>query len=204
MISHNDDWEALNFIRPTWDRGPWIAGGAVLAWYNNETVSTDIDVYFRNQLEFDRLHHKFKEDKVEGTNPLVPVGFFTFSKPKNKDVRIVHESDNAITIRYKEKWTIQLIRHTFYKTPHDIIDNFDISVCQLVTDGHNKIVFGDHTLPDIKSNTLRMVKYRPGCVSRLVKYMAYGYRPIDGTLENIINVPDLDENFKVGFEEYDY
>ena len=198
MLIHKDDTPVMEFIRPRWDKGPWIAGGAPLAWYKGEPVKSDIDVYFKTESDFNKLYDTFKEEKLtEGQ-------FFKFGPVKNKDVRIIFDSDNAITIRYKEKWTIQLIRHTFYKSPQAIIDNFDISVCQLVTDGYNNLIFGPNTLRDIKSNTLRIENYRAGCVSRLVKYMAYGYKPVEGTLENIINIPNLDEDFKEGYEEYDY
>jgi len=205
MLRHNDDKDPLLFINPRWDRGPWIAGGAPLAWYNDEAVTTDIDVYFKDEKAFNKLYNTFKEEEVEvkSSGPGHLFNFFE-TKKKNKDVRIIHKSDNAITVRYKEKWTVQLIRHTYYKDPQAIIDNFDISVCQLVTDGYNNLVFGPDTLRDIRSNTLRIENYRAGCVSRLVKYMAYGYKPVDGTLENIINIPKLDEDFKEGFEEYDY
>jgi len=199
MLIHEDDKATLNFIKPDWEKGPWIAGGAPLAWYNGEAVTTDIDVYFKNEQDFNKLHKTFKEEEVKSNNL-----FNFFETAKNKDVRIIHTSDNAITIRYKERWTIQLIRHTYYNDPQAIIDNFDISVCQLVTDGDMNLVYGSNTLIDIKSKTLRIENYRAGCVSRLVKYMAYGYDPIDGTLENIINIPNLDKDFKIGFEEYDY
>ena len=32
--------------------GPWIAGGACLAWYQNTPTSSDIDVYFANEEQF--------------------------------------------------------------------------------------------------------------------------------------------------------
>ena len=34
--------------------------------------------------------------------------------------------------------------------------------------------------------------------------MAYGYKPLDWLINDIIAIPDLDNTFKEGFEEYDY
>ena len=206
MLIHKDDQSILSFIKPNWKDGPWIAGGAPLAWYKGEMIETDVDVYFNNQSDFDKLHNTFKEEEAkEKSFPSLPsFPILDIPPPKNPDVHIIFTSDNAITIRYKDRWTIQLIRHTFYKSPRDIIDNFDISVCQLVTDGMSNIAFGENTLSDIKNNVLRIETYRVGCVFRLMKYLAYGYKPVPGTLENILALPTLDEDFKEGCEDYDY
>ena len=199
MIVHEDDIIPVHFISPDWKNGPWIAGGSVLSWYKGEPVgSGDIDVYFKTEDDFKKFYKLIEPKSEEGYG-----GIFNIKK-QNPDVDIVFSSDNAITFVYKDKWKIQLIKQGFYNRPQDVIDNFDISVCQLVTDGKD-FAAGKDTLVDIKTNTLRIVKYRPGSVSRFVKYQAYGYKPLPNTLDNILAMPNLDETFvKTVEDDYDY
>ena len=43
---HNSDQEPVNLILPNLKEGPWIAGGAALRWYQDQSVGdSDIDVF---------------------------------------------------------------------------------------------------------------------------------------------------------------
>jgi len=200
MLIHPNDAPVLEFINSNWKHGPWIAGGAPLAWYNGEQITSDIDVYFKDENSFDEMQKSLNLGDTDESM----VGKVTLGKIGLTDVHVIFISKNAITVRYKEKWTIQFIKHSLYNTPQDIINNFDISVCQIVTNGVNDIHCGKNTLRDIHTKTLRIENYRPECISRLVKYMAYGYKPVKGTLDNILNIPGFNKKFKPGTEDYDY
>jgi hypothetical protein len=71
----------------------------------------------------------------------------------------------------------------------EIIDNFDVTVCQLATDGR-QWVLGDYTARDIREKNLRMrIPLQADAVKRLTKYWIYGYRPVDGLIEAVQNNP---------------
>ena len=86
-----------------------------------------------------------------------------------------------------KQWKLQIIKHKYYNSMQDIVDAFDISVCQVATAG-NEWVLGDTTARDIRERNLRMIgDIRPSAVKRLLKYMAYGYRPVGGLIERFDN-----------------
>ena len=200
---HKEDVPIMGVIRPNMKNGPWIAGGAPLQWYNGESVGlSDIDVSFKDQEQYDKFVKRFEPE--ESTKKTV-LGIFEVSASSNKDpdFEVAFRTDNALSLVYKGKWKIQLIKRAFYDSPEDVINNFDFSVCQIVTDGHTN-VFGPDTIKDIKHKNLRIVNMRPTVVKRLVKYMSYGYNPVPGTINDIIAIPDLNKVFKDLGEEYEF
>lgn len=164
---HPSDIEAVMLVNPNLTTGPWVAGGAILHWYNNTPVGfSDIDVFCKDNQQATTLISKLK-----GT----------------EDVVVCFESDNATTFRYNNYQRIQIITREFFATPQDVIDRFDISVCRLLTDGYT-FMLGEHTAHDIRTKTLRMkLPIREEGVKRYIKYLAYGYRPVDGLHQEIVN-----------------
>ena len=105
------------------------------------------------------------------------------------------ESENAVTLDYwgpetsNFRWTIQIIRRRFFNNYEEIIKNFDITVCQIVTDG-TYIELGEYTARDIREKNLRMSQpLHDDAVKRLTKYWVYGYRPVDGLIDAIVKNP---------------
>jgi len=173
---HQNDQEAVNIIEPNYLKGPWIAGGACLRWYQNQPVEqNDIDVFCAGAVQAQALIERIKS-----------YGRF----------HIKAETENALTIQYYSKgqnwgdgWTIQVITKRYYSSLREVIDNFDISVCQIGTTG-NEWLMGDYTARDIRERNLRMsIPLHQDAVKRLTKYWVYGYRPVPGLLEAIQNNP---------------
>ena len=172
---HHNDFEPVSIINPSIEDGPWIAGGAPLRWYQDQPVGdSDIDVFCRSPKQAADIIEKIKS-----------YGRFT----------VKAESENAVTIDYWKKdnydgeWTIQVIVRRFFNRPEEIIKNFDITVCQIVTDGEHWVL-GERTARDIREKNLCMdLPLHDDAVKRLTKYWAYGYRPVDGLLDSIINNP---------------
>jgi hypothetical protein len=171
MTVHSDDQEAVSIIDPNLKTGPWIAGGAALRWYQDMPVGeSDIDVFCNNLQQANDLIKK-----VKGYS-----GAF-----------IKFESDNATTIRVSppnsNSWTIQIIKKRFFNNLKEVIDNFDISVCQIGTCGSDWIL-GNETAKDIRERNLRMAfPLQPDAPKRLTKYWIYGYRPVPGLIAEIQN-----------------
>ena len=185
-IVNKADWEPISVIEPDEESGPWIAGGACIHWFSGQPVNgSDIDVFCKNPAQskkvIDRIQSYGRHD-------------------------IMAETDNAVTFRYYNKdddeksWLIQVIICRYFDTLPEILDSFDLSVCQIGTAG-DKWTLGKHTALDIKNKKLRFVnELRPDSVKRLTKYWTYGYMPVEGTLEMLLTNDDIEWNFK--HEEY--
>ncbi len=167
---HRDDSEPLSIIWPDLKQGPWIAGGACLRWYQGQPVGeSDIDIFCSSAEQAQSIIDEIK-------------GYGRYSTK--------YESDNATTLSYYSKdsnktWTLQVIKRRYFTSLKDVIDNFDISVCQIGTAG-NDWLLGKNTARDIRERNLRMnMPLQPDAVKRLAKYWTYGYRPVDGLLDAV-------------------
>jgi len=175
------DQEAVAVIEPDLAKGPWIAGGAPLRWYQGQVVEdNDIDVFCRNAVQAQKVIERVKS-----------YGRF----------EVKHESDNAVTIRYHRKdeyataWTIQIITRRYFESLQDVLNNFDITVCQIGTTG-TEWVLNPMTARDIRERNLRFTEpLHADAVKRLTKYWTYGYRPVPGTIEAIQNNPEATWKF---------
>ena len=184
---HKDDLEPLSVIRPDAEKGPWIAGGAPLRWYQGQPVGqSDIDVFCRSPRQAQLLIDNIKS-----------YGRFM----------VKFESDNATTLSYHRKddwsseWTIQVIKRRFFNSLEEVINSFDITVAQIGTGG-NEWVMGPFTARDIREKNLRFkLPLQPDAPKRLTKYWTYGYRPVEGTVEQICNNPETRWKF-TSDEEY--
>lgn len=184
---HREDSEPATIIWPDLKQGPWIAGGAALRWYQNQPVGdNDIDVFCANAEQAQRVIDEIK----------------SYGRYSTK-----WESDNAVTLSYynqssSKNWTIQIIKRRYFTSLRDVINNFDITVCQIGTGG-NDWLLGQSTARDIRERNLKMIPpLQPDSVKRLVKYWTYGYVPVDGLLESVRNNPVGKKEFH-GDNEYD-
>lgn len=173
---HMNDQEPINIILPG-PEGPWIAGGACLRWYQGQPVGeSDIDIFCRDQQQAEQVIENIK----------------SYGRFHTK-----YDSENALTLEYytksnnmpAQRWTLQVIKRRYFKSLKEVIENFDISVCQVGTDG-NQWLLGNDTARDIRERNLRMIApLQPDAAKRLAKYWTYGYRPVDGLVTAIQNNP---------------
>ncbi len=171
---HRDDLEPVSLISPDIETGPWIAGGAVLRWYQNQPVGeNDIDVFCASPEQAEEIINDIKS-------------YNRYS--------VRFQSENADTISYSSDkktahWTIQIIKRRYFTSLQDIIDNFDITVCQLGTAG-SEFCLGSNTARDIREQNLRMnFPLQPDAAKRMIKYWTYGYRPVEGLLDAVRDNP---------------
>lgn len=172
LFVHKKDQLLLELINPNIN-GPWIAGGACLAWYQNKPCTTDIDVYFANEQQFSAVEQKFRNFKSS---------------------ELIATSKNALTfsvVHAVEKWTVQIIRKQFYPSLKAVISDFDITVCQIGWDG-DKITVGKNFVHDVANRVLRFQNISPQSHKRLVKYMCYGFKPVDNCIEKLIQSNNID------------
>jgi hypothetical protein len=165
---HRDDKPFIEVIKPNMKNGPWIAGGAVLQWINKMPVGlSDIDV--------------FCKDEQQAREVLKRVSGFGYGS--------MHKTANAITMKdlswNKKPYTqmVQIIHCVYFESPEQILDSFDFSMIQLVTDG-TEVIHGPNTLKDIRSKSIRVTKFNgEHFLKRLTKYITYGYTPLEETLQ---------------------
>ena len=98
----------------------------------------------------------------------------------DKHCKYPHATKNALTYSIKfenTEYKVQLINTQYFKTAKEVIDHFDFSVCQLITD-NKTMLLGEYTARDLKSKTLRLVSPpKEGIIARVTKYVVYGYMP---------------------------
>ena len=169
---HYKDWLPVTVINPNFETGPWIAGGAGLRWYQGIPVGeSDIDVYCSSPMQAEKVQQALFDLMICSQR---------------------YKSDNAVTLEVSkdnQTWTVQIIKKNYFTEMQKVIDSFDISVCQVATDG-NTYLLGKHTAKDIRERNLRMrMPLQADALKRLVKYWTYGYRPVDGLLDAIQNNP---------------
>lgn len=181
---HSDDFEPMSIIQPDIKKGPWIAGGAPLRWFQGLPVSeNDIDIFCRSPKQVQEVIDRIK----------------SYGRYSTK-----YDSENAVTLRYHSKedkyWTLQIVKRKFFNDMQEVIDNFDITVCQVGTDGHYWSL-ANNTAKDIRERNLRMnMPLHPDAAKRLLKYWTYGYRPVEGLIEAVQTNPIATKEFQN--EEY--
>lgn len=172
---HKQDSEAATAIWPSDKNGPWIAGGACLRWFQGQPVGeNDIDVFCRDSIQAQQVIDQIK----------------SFGR-----YQIKFQSENAVTLLHHSKdrndrsWTIQVITRRYFKSLQEVIDSFDITVCEIGTGG-NEWLLGQSTARDIRERNLRFnLPLQPDAAKRLTKYWTYGYRPVPGTVAMVCANP---------------
>lgn len=84
----------------------WLAGGALRDYFAGVKVNTDYDLFFPNEIEYEKAKVYFK----------------------TKECTVKWESDNGMKIVYNGK-TFDLVKK-FFATPKETIDAFDFTVAE--------------------------------------------------------------------------
>ncbi len=179
-----------------------------MSWYQHKPADSDIDLFFYSEKDFDKMNELFASAyEIEITavdTALFGLPAMAKATPKykktNSDIVVTekHASENAITYSVTISgsphpvWKVQLIKRRFYNTIDDVINDFDITVCQIATDSYNKIVTGQHFAEDVAAKRLRFTNMTPSSAKRLIKYWTYGFTPTDEDVQSVIDCPDLD------------
>lgn len=194
LISAHDR-SVINAIKPNLETGPWIAGGAAMAWFRGEQLHgamvdyptlTDIDVYFASQ---DQLH-------------ATQQAMSNF----NESQATKYQTKNAETFLFFQNtaycWKIQFITRQFYSSVDSVLAAFDFTCCGVATDGASfKLLPG--AAQDLNAKVLNINKFNPdSALQRTLKYWSYGYTPSPALIELLSTDSQLRTNF-TGHTEYD-
>lgn len=170
-----------------WIPGPWIAGGAVMAWVQGDHLDgTDIDVFCH-----------CPEQVIGLGRWLERKGFTKVYSTGNADTYQFSKYSNGVTKKYE----VQLIKKQYYNTSQEIIDGFDLNVCRFVFDG-TYVEYSKSSYNDLKNKILNINKMNGAVFRRIVKYMSYGFTPSKDTIDTIMSYDELVTDFN-GMNEYD-
>lgn len=167
------------------DPGPWIAGGACLRWYQRQPATTDIDIFFNNKYQW----AQFKDRLVAKLGDVYDV----FLNRDGKLISAPFQSSNAWTFEIKfqgnKTYKVQLILKKFFKSAQAVIDRFDISVCQIaidLSDTQGPVTVGEYFARDVAAKQFRINDITDSTVSRVFKYICYGYEPVAEVKDKIL------------------
>ena len=176
LLSHRFGSRLAEYLNLNMNQGPWLAGGAVRKIYLGQHIGhSDWDIWFRSAEQFDR----------------------SVKLMKGLGADVAYSSHNATTFKFdfeNESQNVQLICRRFFDSADEVINQFDFTICQLITDG-NTIKIGSHTAQDLDQKLIRSVSphLQSYIIPRLVKYMVYGYYPCRDLVETIqAQAPTID------------
>lgn len=140
----------------------WIAGGAIRDYFMGVKIKTDYDLFFPNQVEYEKCK--------------------TYFNAKGAEVR--WESDNGMKVKYNGK-TFDLVKK-YFETPQSTIDNFDFTVSMFAVD-YEKVYFGETTFIDLAKRQLMLNKipYPASTMSRAFRYYGKGFKMCLGEMKKL-------------------
>lgn len=138
---------------------------------------------------------------------------------KYKDIDVYFPSVNAAERAYSDinsypvsqgntnlrSGYFEFMRFLTFPTAQEVIDSFDLSCVQIAYDG-NMFYFGEHTLEDMNSKYLRLL--RVNCplaiqTQRLTKYMQKGFVPDEHTFGVMCkHIKQGGDSIKTQYEDY--
>lgn len=141
----------------------WIAGGALRDYFMAVKITTDYDLFFPNETEYEKTK--------------------TFFKAKEAEVK--WESDNGMKVKYNGK-TYDLVKK-FFESPQATIDAFDFTVSMFAVD-YDKVYFGETTFMDLAKRQLMINKitYPASTMSRAFRYYKKGFTMCQGEMKKMV------------------
>lgn len=168
------------------EEGPWIAGGSVRKIFEGKPWEKgDVDFFFKNPKQWSSLKDQVSEfakqfahfSQFNSRNATT----FYFSSSNSKEwISVPPWTEQKKTRMSSPDFSIQLIHKMWHPSATNLINQFDLGICQFVTDG-NVILATDQAINDTTHGIIKESQDRSTepTVSpmRLTKYCAYGFEP---------------------------
>lgn len=141
----------------------WLAGGALRDYFAGVKVNTDYDLFFPNEIEYEKAKTYFKA----------------------KGCEVKWESENGMKIAYNSK-TYDLVKK-FFPTPKATIDEFDFTVSMFAVDT-TTVYYGESTFIDLAKRQLMINKitYPASTMSRAFRYYKKGFSMCMGEMKKLV------------------
>lgn len=183
----NDFFQVRSLDKYIENHKGFIAGGCFKNIFNHEKVK-DIDVFFRNEEDFNEAKEYYSKSKD-----------YSFYYSNDKVEAFIH--DNGIVI--------ECIK-TVYGTPETIINNFDFTIVQFAytcskidETTHYKVIYHKDFFTHLHLKRLviddaeRQLPYIISTFNRMFRYAKYGYFPCKGTKIKVITELNLLEDVDI-------
>jgi hypothetical protein len=166
-------------VTPNWQHGPWVAGGSIRRLVTGEDpLGSDVDVFFADEQQYLAWFASIEKDKnISISNNRQNQYNMSF------DVAIQDSDDAPGNPQDPIRAKIQAIFINYYNDPQAVIDSFDYTICQFVTDGWHLLV-GPYTLWDTarKRLVINNVTYGVSTLRRMFKYTKQGFYACSGMM----------------------
>jgi hypothetical protein len=141
----------------------WIAGGAIRDYFMGVKITTDYDLFFPNEEEYEKAKNFFKD----------------------KEAEVKWESENGMKVRYNGR-TYDLVKK-FFETPQATIDAFDFSVSMFSVDSE-RVYHGESSFIDLAKRQLMFNKitYPASSMSRAFRYYKKGFSMCQGEMKKLV------------------
>ncbi len=141
----------------------WIAGGAVRDYFMGVRITTDYDLFFPSEDDYQKAKQFFISNNCE----------------------VKWESDNGMKVRYSGK-TYDLVKK-FFQSPQETIDAFDFTVSMFAVDTV-KLYHGESSFIDLAKRQLMINKitYPASTMSRAFRYYKKGFSMCQGEMKKIV------------------
>ena len=141
----------------------WVAGGVLRDYFAGSRISSDYDLFFPDQDNYDKTMAYFTERGAE----------------------IIWDSHNGAKLKHDGK-TFDLIKK-FFSSPQDTINQFDFTVCMFAVD-YDRVYYGETAFMDLAKKQLMINKitYPASTISRAFRYYTKGFRMCKGEMKTMI------------------
>lgn len=129
--------QVFGFQNNHFSNGPWLAGGTLRRLREGQIyLGADFDIFFKSEDQKDEFIAALKDRGAT----------LTFESEYAKTYQLLLGNQNI---------TVQAIHHKYYNMPSDVIAGFDITACQMATNGIG-LVIGSKTEEHITKKVLRI------------------------------------------------
>ncbi len=167
IVWHEVD-QIIAFLKPhlDYENGPWIAGGCLRRMMTLDfTDAFDVDVFVKNDEQYAHMQ-KVRQDYLS-----------QFEKRR----ATLSWSDSLA----KGHTPIQITEKLKFHSAQDLLDDFDFTACQFVSDGET-VRYSAQSLYDAQQRLLRLnngAKIKD--INRILRYATYGFEALPCVLTTI-------------------
>jgi hypothetical protein len=162
----------------------WVAGGCLRDYFSGEPLTSDIDVFFANDNDFNSTVEKLKFDK-------------RFTQKYAKDKLAAYDYRGT---------EVQLIGTHFFASAKETSEAFDFTICCAAVD-LNEVYVHENFFEDLAGKRIAINKlpFPMSSLERLCRYSRKGYTACNGSLLEIVKAiqkVDLENKAENGIEFY--
>jgi hypothetical protein len=162
-------------------KGPWIAGGAILRTFLNQPLNTDIDLFFNSLCQYDEAYKKMKDNAL-----------FVVESKFSSTFKILIEHKGV-----EKEHKIQLVKFIFSEKAMDIINKFDINICEIAFDG-NRVIIPEESIDGIQTKKMKIhvdrITHPAHTLKRTIKYVSRGFSIDEKNIQEFANKFISDDN----------